>query len=292
MNEHALDERTRAALRSILGAAPLDVTAMDGATSADLYRIRMDQGDAVLRRFREDRWEASADMLVQRELDILAALADVDLQTPRPLGRLPENGVLMSLLPGRVHLPAEPPGHWLDALAGTLSDIHETTVLVEQTYESWNNATQEDRPDWWSDEALWESAWSRLRQPPSWTPGFIHRDYHPVNVLWEADRISGIVDWINACMGPAGVDVAHCRLNLALMYGQSAADRFLAGYKRAMPGYQHEPYWDLDDAFSALPEVTPYAPWESFGLHGLSTGLVRERLLVFVAAAVNHPGTA
>jgi hypothetical protein len=31
-----------------------------------------------------------------------------------------------------------------------------------------------------------------------------------VNVLWEENGISGIADWINACMGPIGIDVAHC----------------------------------------------------------------------------------
>lgn len=25
------------------------------------------------------------------------------------------------------------------------------------------------------------------------------RDYHPINVLWLGEEISGIVDWVNAC---------------------------------------------------------------------------------------------
>src|SRR5258707_1164666 len=80
-------------------------------------------------------------------------------------------------------------------------------------------------PAWSQKPAAWARAIEVLLAGPPPAPAvFIHRDYHPLNVLWQAGAISGVVDWINACRGPAGVDVAHCRTNLAQMYGPAAAD--------------------------------------------------------------------
>ncbi|WP_081412680.1 phosphotransferase [Fictibacillus gelatini] len=35
------------------------------------------------------------------------------------------------------------------------------------------------------------------RNYPDARNGFIHRDYHPCNVLWEDGRLTGVVDWVN-----------------------------------------------------------------------------------------------
>ena len=97
---------------------------------------------------------------------------------------------------------------------------------------------------------------------------FIHRDYHPTNVLWHSGgAINGVVDWINVCRGPVGVDVAHCRTNLAQMYGPETADRFLDAYLVAAEGFVYDPYWDIDSLLDmSYPEPTFYEPWEHFGL--------------------------
>jgi Ser/Thr protein kinase RdoA (MazF antagonist) len=54
---------------------------------------------------------------------------------------------------------------------------------------------------------------------------FLHRDYHPGNLLWNDGSLSGIVDWAFSCRGPRGVDVAHTRWNLALVDIVAAAAR-------------------------------------------------------------------
>ena len=79
--------------------------------------------------------------------------------------------------------------------------------------------------------------------------------------------MSGVVDWINACRGPAGVDVAHCRTNLAQMYGPDSADRFLDAYLDIADGFTYDPYWDIDSVLDmCLPQPTFYEPWSHFGL--------------------------
>jgi Ser/Thr protein kinase RdoA (MazF antagonist) len=80
----------------------------------------------------------------------------------------------------------------------------------------------------------------------------IHRDYHPLNVLWRGEQLTGIVDWAWACHGPRSVDVAHCRLNLVLAIGADAADLFLRAWQAHAGVTDYDPAWDLRDAVDGL----------------------------------------
>lgn len=41
-----------------------------------------------------------------------------------------------------------------------------------------------------------------------------HRDFHPGNLIWRGDTLTGVVDWTTSMAGPAWLDVAHFRVNL------------------------------------------------------------------------------
>ncbi len=73
-------------------------------------------------------------------------------------------------------------------------------------------------------------------------PAFIHRDFHPGNLLWSRRRLTGIVDWAAACRGPIGCDIAHCRANLRDLADPVTADRFVSIYS-SLTGYQLDPFW-------------------------------------------------
>ena len=73
---------------------------------------------------------------------------------------------------------------------------------------------------------------------------FIHRDFHPGNVLWSRGRATGVVDWANACRGPWGCDLGICRRNLVDLGGPDAADRFVAAYE-SLTGREYHPYWEI-----------------------------------------------
>jgi aminoglycoside/choline kinase family phosphotransferase len=92
---------------------------------------------------------------------------------------------------------------------------------------------------------LWETAIGLWHDAvPAYAPTFIHRDFHPGNVLWSRGRVSGVVDWANACAGPRGCDVASCRANLVDLAGDRAADDFRDAYE-ALTGDVFHPYWDM-----------------------------------------------
>ena len=126
-----------------------------------------------------------------------------------------------------------------------------------------------------------------LGPEPAYRACFLHRDYHPVNLLFQDGRISGVVDWVNACVGPAGVDVAHCRGNLVTMYGVAVADRFL-DYYQALAGdtFRYDPYWDIASLVDGLPdEPGVYPPWATFGLH-VTDAMAQERVEAWLLSLV------
>ncbi len=279
----------RRELEDLLGWPDLRLAEMPGATSAMLFAVSSPAGEAVARIFDTARWETAPAELSHREALILSAIEnELPITTPRLLACLQDNGVVMSRLSGAVWLPADPDDDWLAALATTLGAIHAAPVQLPFRYESWNNLRGADPPAWWPDADLWSALQLRLSAPPEARPALLHRDYHPTNVLWSGQKVSGVVDWVNACLGPAAVDVAHCRLNLALMYGMPAADTFLDAYREDSAGFEYPAFWDLDAALSSMPNVRPYPPWQTFGLTGLTTVLVRQRLLAFVRQAVDN----
>ena len=61
--------------------------------------------------------------------------------------------------------------------------------------------------------------------------------------------VSGIVDWPNTCLGPAGIDVGHCRVNLALLHGVEFADLFLEAYQRHATEFIYDSYFDIVSIF-------------------------------------------
>jgi hypothetical protein len=142
------------------------------------------------------------------------------------------------------------------SLAEPLDDIHAVPLPSDEelpSYHQYSAGGVLTPPVWSRHPEMWERAIERhAAGPPEFSPVFIHRDYHPRNVLWASGRVSGIVDWAWAGAGPAMVDVAHCRLNLVLGIGVDAADRFLAA---TTDPSAYDPVWDLLDAVDALPDL-------------------------------------
>jgi aminoglycoside phosphotransferase (APT) family kinase protein len=77
--------------------------------------------------------------------------------------------------------------------------------------------------------------------------GFIHRDHHAGNVLWSRGRVSGVVDWVEACEGPLAIDAARARTNLVWHSGIDAAREYAS-----VDGVVVDPVCDLLDALDCL----------------------------------------
>ena len=149
--------------------------------------------------------------------------------------------LLMSRLPGRAR--AAPNVRALAEVAARIHDVRGDGI--SHRFFPWYRATStapprhSRRPDIWA-RAL--ESW--LNAEPAYEPCFVHRDFHPGNVLWSRDGSPGVVDWANGCSGPRGIDVAACRWNLEQWVGVDAGDEFVRAYE-AVTGRPHDPYWDL-----------------------------------------------
>jgi Ser/Thr protein kinase RdoA (MazF antagonist) len=185
----------------------------------------------------------------QREVDALHFALAHGLPVPEVVaadvsGEEVGDGVpalLMTRLAGRALARPD-----LDRLAEAAAAIHDVDPAgFGHDYFRWYQATTTAPPVASSRPGLWETAMQLWHDAmPTYRPSYIHRDFHPGNVLWSRRRVSGVVDWANACAGPRGCDLAHCRGNLIDLGGTPAADRFLAAY-RSLTGEDYEPYWEL-----------------------------------------------
>jgi len=154
----------------------------------------------------------------------------------------------MSRLPGRVVLGTDEV--YLRRLAAVLPELHALTVDAPP-YQLWEQLRMV--PDWAERPDHWEAAFRLLdaSTPPA-DVCFVHRDFQHFNVLWSRGRLTGVVDWVWASQGSPDVDVAHERLNLALLHSVDVAERFRFAYE-AEAGRQVDPWWDLRELVSYLP---------------------------------------
>lgn len=202
--------------------------------------------------------------LVTREVAALRALRvhPVAVTTPEIVAVDPGGAdtdvptVLQSLLPGRViHTPRDPDGFARD-LAGAAAAIWAgRTGAVSAHYRPWNAEMALLAPSRSRRHELWDRAFAVFGEgpPEAGPPALVHRDFHPGNVLWRQGSVSGVVDWVHACVGPPAVDVAHCRLNLVarLDLGRDCADAHRDEAIRQ--GATWDPWFDVAEVISWLP---------------------------------------
>jgi aminoglycoside phosphotransferase (APT) family kinase protein len=154
-----------------------------------------------------------------------------------------------------------------------------------------------------ADAAAWAAAIDVIRRPaPPYQGRFLHRDFHPGNVLFDVPpskpagaRITGVVDWAATSWGPADLDVAHCSTNLALLHGPVWGLRFAEAYEEAggvLTAVASERlYWLVRDGLAFSEEVRLVSqPWREAGRTELTTRSVEDRLDAYVTALMDTLG--
>jgi len=274
-------------------------TILRGGWTSRMRRLDIDGPDGsyalVLRSFHKPFYVKHARGLLTREADILRLLAETE--TGIPAARLyavdatathcAYPSLLMSLLPGELRLDDDQSR----ALARQLVDIHRLAVPEQarpRTYQPWTSPERVPAPT-----ALWQRAVDVIRrEPPPYTGTFLHRDFHPGNVLFADQAITGVVDWVETSWGPADLDVAHCATATALLHGADAGLRFADHYREAggLLGEETEDrrYWRLLDALGFAPDAEKVAvPWRELGRTDLTPEMLTRRLTDYVAALLD-----
>ena len=212
----------------------------------------------------DSEWKEWILRAVPLETAALTKLEGSDIPAPRVIGSTDDvarggPAILMTRLPGKVHLMPGDRERWLREMARMLARIH-ALVIDEKPFTSWLDRSRlspppdASRPDVWT-EAIALVAEERA---PARTC-FLHRDYQHFNMLWSRERLTGVVDWSEACVGPPEVDVGHCRLNLAVLFSAGVADRFRELYE-AESGHKVDVWWDVQALLSYGPSWKEFLP--------------------------------
>lgn len=241
----------RAWVERQVGARVVSWRRMPGASTSAVHAVRLSDGTVVVLR----RWVwpwvlLDEPVIVRRELDALAVAESAGLPAPRvvaadPTGERIGDGVpvvVMSRLPGRAMRATD-----VRRLAEAAAGIHRVNAGgLRHDYFRWCLGELTAPPSGASEPRLWDRALAlRATGMPDYRSCFIHRDYHPGNVLWRRGVVSGVVDWTDACRGPWECDIATCRANLRRLAGPQQAEEFLDAYV-ALTGRSFHPYWDLN----------------------------------------------
>jgi aminoglycoside phosphotransferase (APT) family kinase protein len=297
-----LSENTRRWLESVAGARVISVAVLSGATSSLLHAIEVESSGGrrslVLRRFVNQQWVKREPHVAVREGLSLQHATRAGLPAPELIAVDADGthcgvpATLVLKMPGSVVLEPADRAPWLRGLAESAARIHRVDAAgFRWKYRRYNDGQALAVPNWSKQQEAWKTAIETVEGPPRpYSECFVHRDYHPSNILWHNGRVTGVVDWVNGCRGPAGIDVAWCRHNLANLHGASVADEFLTAYvAEAGSEFQYDPYWDLMSVVELLPgPPSVYEGWRASRVPTISNALMRERVDDYVKSVVER----
>lgn len=237
-------------LRPIVGEVEL-VRPLTGGITSQMLRLRRMDGaaDVVVRRWSGDDPEQPE--LVRREAEGLTALAGTGLPLPSLLAADADGTAsgrpssVTTFLPGAVDLAPTDLRTWVRRLAEMLVRIHATPAPTLGPCEEWDSSdlTWLDRSA--ADPGLARAARAFAARAPDPARAVLsHGDYQHFNVLWQAGTVSAVVDWPTVGLADRGLDVGHCRLNLAVLFSADAAMWFLDDYEQ-LAGTSVDPGPDL-----------------------------------------------
>ncbi|MER7812856.1 phosphotransferase [Streptomyces sp900116325] len=284
-----------------------DVARLRGGWTSEMRRLTISGPDGrralVLRSFVKPFYVQHAEGLLSREAAILRLLGETDVPAATVVDVdakatcCDHPSLLMSLLRGTVRVDGHGAEQRADLLAGQLLRIHQVEVTAEtrpRTWQPWTSPERVTLPESTGRPEIWRRAVDVIRQaPPVHKPCFLHRDFHPGNVLFDGDgddvRISGVVDWVETSWGPADLDVAHCSTALALLHGvplgMTFADRYVAAGGQLTGENAAHLYWRLLDALAFAPDAEKVAvPWRELGRSDLTPALLATRLEEYILA--------
>ena len=247
-------------------SAVVKVSPMPGGSTAAMHRVtlidrRDHERDVVLRRYVQPQILAELPDVASVEARALQLAERLPVPTPVLLAadatgdRADVPALAMTLLEGRPVWETRWGSKWVSQAVDAMIALHDVDASNVELPPLITYAQKRyDPPRWTRDPALWERAVELFHGPmPIADVGFVHRDFNPGNVLWVRDRLSGLVDWQWACVGPRSIDPAHCRLNL-FKYSQSMANDVLTVWEQRS-GLTFDPWADLASIIGTLDNI-------------------------------------
>lgn len=266
--------------RAFPGARVLASAAAPGGISGNARFVSVESADGsrleVVIKRPGSRFGRVDHMRVEREFRLLAAARSAGIPAARPIYIDEEwSALVMERLPGAPAFRPRGPRAAAEALAESLAALHLAFTgeagrhalaaaisvgLTEVSRDPSQLAESGTDPD----ESLGET---RIRAvlaaawPPEPNPvTLLHGDFWPGNVLWQDERITGVVDWEDARLGDPLEDVAITRLDVWWQFGEDAMEAFTARYFSLVPWPRRAlPVWDLVAALRPCGQLQDWA---------------------------------
>jgi aminoglycoside phosphotransferase (APT) family kinase protein len=286
-----IPERVRAWAQERLDRDIVSVAPIGGGLTDTIFALNFDDGDpAILRYSPAIRWGQLGRQHIICEAAGCRLTSGSGLPVPHLIATDPDgldhHGFvnLTTWLPGRVRLDALNLAA-IDELARVAAVIHAIDVDPEsrpRPYEFWTPVDL-DVPSWTDRPDLWRRAIKIFHEgPPDTVLGLIHRDFHPGNILWRGDLITGVIDWAETSWGPADLDVAHSCSNFAMLQDLASAGAFREAYLRhggrLDPDAGSARFWRISDILGFLPDPAPIITKLTSTRPELTPDVVRARL--------------
>src|SRR5829696_2259499 len=258
------------------GARIVSEHARSGGTASAVHAVTVDDGadrrrHLILRRYVRADWLAEEPDLAEHEARVLELLRASRLSVPDLVAVDPDGSacdvpaVLMTRVTGRVRWSPRDVDGFVARLVDAMLAVHavDPPAGVEiRPFRPYDRGKPLVPPPGTTVPDAWQRAIEVHAGPaPSHQAAFVHRDFHPGNVLWAGSEISAVIDWSSASVGAPEVDVAHCRVNLAVALGLDVADRFLAIYQERTGRDGYDPYWDLQVLVGMISDIELEPEW-------------------------------
>lgn len=207
---------------------------------------------------------------VVHEIEVLGRLGPLGAMAPRLIAHGEEFGhpvIVTHALGGSHPDPALSPHEMAEQLAVALAAIHRLDGV---------GLRPEPQEPPGTTGRLAESAGEAWRRIDLSERVLTHFDFWCGNALWEAGRLTGVVDWNGARWAPRGVDVAWCRQDLVLLGSSSAADALLHTYEE----HSGQRVLDIHEwGILAAERADPYVESWDVNYHGIGRGDVTAEVL-------------
>ncbi len=253
-----------------------------GGVSAQVTALEIVQPDEQMRRMVVRR-HGAADLaanpnIAADEFRLLKRLREADLPAPEPIYVDADGEILgapclvAAYIEGTPEFAPPDVNAFVGEMAALLARIHgisgeEVAFLPDmQAIAAAKLRTRPDEPDETLGELQILYILEKQRFPHPANPSvLLHGDFWPGNLLWQAGRLVGVIDWEDAALGDPLADVANTRLELLWALGGATPgvalmEEFTRQYRALQPGVEwaHLPSWDL---YAALKPMHKLALW-------------------------------
>jgi aminoglycoside phosphotransferase (APT) family kinase protein len=267
MRSRPPDQTIRWLVAALDATEVVTIEPMPGGSTAAMHRVTlMRKSEAaqvvVLRRYVFEEVVSESPDIAVHETVALGLTRGAGLPAPQLLAedaRAVETDVptlVMSWLEGRPVWEPRNRNRFVTEIAQAMASVTDIQVPPNLAMRSITRyqQTSYDPPRWASRPKIWERAAEVVVGPiPADDCRFVHRDFHPGNLLWSRRHLTGIIDWQASCLGPASIDPGHCRLNM-LYYDPPLADELRRAWEDRT-GHIYDPWADIMSIIGVLDNI-------------------------------------